>query len=453
MRTLLLPFSLTLVVVAGATPALAQVSDIERAAARDLFKQGDELQHQGQLAQALDKFQRAQQVFPAPTNLLRIAECEAGLGKLVEATETYRSILHTPLPAGSPPAFQTAVEQANNELPQVEPLVPKVTIQVTPAQAPGQALQIDGQTVPAALLGAPIPLDPGTHTIVVSAQGFAGAEQKVVVKEREAKTVPMALRALPPSAPQPPVVGAPIAPPAPPASTVNPPGAYPPPPNGYVAPPSGYVAPPTPPPSEQRAPAPPQPPEKKSTFGLIAGLHFGDEVPAGNTPLPANATSSSANLGDVSGSGLAYALDGGLRFARNWILGVMAEHAQLDKQPHASNTTMVGATIGVVTNPDRLSFYGALGVAGRWYSLDYVDSLTGRQSQTYQSADVLLSLGLWIPVGSAVRLLPEILVSIGSFSQNTSSSSVGGITTTTSTGAQGHEFYMLGVAGYYNLDL
>jgi hypothetical protein len=188
---------------------------------------------------------------------------------------------------------------------------------------------------------------------------------------------------------------------------------------------------------------------------VIAGLHFGDEVPAGNTPLPANASSPSANLGDVSGSGLAYALDGGLRFARNWILGVTAEHAQLDKQPNASSTTMVGATIGVVTNPDRLSFYGALGVAARWYSLDYVvnSATMEKASQTYQSADVLLSLGLWIPVGSAVRLLPEIIVSIGSFSQNTSSSTVGGVTTTTSTGAQGHEFYMLGVAGYYNLDL
>src|SRR5262249_21710345 len=131
-------------------PARAQVTDAERAAARELFREGDELQRAGKFAEALDKFNRAQQVFSAPTNMLRIAECDAALGRLVESAEAYRAVARTPLPPNSPPAFQAAVEQAKGELAQVEPRVPKLVVQVEPATAPGQQLQIDGQAVPAA---------------------------------------------------------------------------------------------------------------------------------------------------------------------------------------------------------------------------------------------------------------------------------------------------------------
>ena len=58
--------------------------------------------------------------------MLRIAECQAALGRLVESTESYRAVVRTPLPAGAPPAFQAAVDQAKAELTQVEPRVPKV---------------------------------------------------------------------------------------------------------------------------------------------------------------------------------------------------------------------------------------------------------------------------------------------------------------------------------------
>ena len=77
--------SLTSSALSGAPLALAQVSDAERAGARELFKEGDDLQRAGHFAEALDKFQRAQQVFAAPTNLLRMAECDAALGRLVES--------------------------------------------------------------------------------------------------------------------------------------------------------------------------------------------------------------------------------------------------------------------------------------------------------------------------------------------------------------------------------
>ena len=418
MRTLLVPLSLGLAIAVVSASARAQVSDAERAAARELFKQGDELQHQGQLAPALEKFQRAQQVFPAPTNLLRIAECQAGLGKIVEATETYRSLVRTPLPPGSPSAFQGAVDQANAELPQVEPRVPRVTIQVMPQGVAGQALQIDGQNAPAALIGTPIPLDPGPHAIVVSGQGFGALEQRVVLQEREAKTISFALRPLPPGAV-----------PAPP------------PPQPYVgaAPPPGYGPQPivvyaAPPPPEQQLP--PRPPERKSNMGVLFGLHFGDEFPAGNLP-------GAVGLTNVSGPGFAYGLDGGFRFARVWYVGATFEHAELDKNSDKSSTSLLGAMISLITNPDRVSFYGSVGAAARWYQA----TIDGVQTPTLSGGELTLGLGIWIPIGSSVRLLPEMTASIGSFSNNNNAQ------TDTNGAQETQEFYMLGVGGFYNLDL
>src|SRR6185312_10843599 len=171
----------------------AQVTDAERASARELFKQGDSLQREGKFADALDKFQRAQQVFAAPTNLLRMAECDAALGRLVESTEAYREVLRTQLPPNAPPAFQAAIDQAKAELSQVEPRVPKLVVQVQPPGVQVPQMTIDGQNVPGALIGEPMPLDPGTHKINLIAPGYASAEQQVDLKEHESKTVAVAL--------------------------------------------------------------------------------------------------------------------------------------------------------------------------------------------------------------------------------------------------------------------
>jgi hypothetical protein len=404
-----LTFSVALgVALLGACPAArAQVSDAERAAARQLFKDGDDLQHQGQLALALDKFQRAQQVFNAPSNLLRIAQCQAGLGKLVEATETYRALARTVLTPGSPPAFQTAIDQGNTELPQVEPRVPKVVV-VAPPGIPGIGMQIDGQSVPPALIGAPLPLDPGPHTIVISAPGFATAEQRVVLQERDTKTIAMALRPLPPAA-----VAPPQAPPQPPPPLSSAP---------QPQPPAAYASPaPPPPPPPDRGVVPSQPPPSRT--GLVVGLHLGDQlfVPGVN---------GAPNL-----SGAAYALDGGLRFGRNWYVGLTFEHAGLsgstDGLKFQANTTTAGVVISLITNPDRVSFYLSVGGEQRWYNA--TSPLTGSQS----GGEGMLATGVWIPIGSSVRLLPELIASFGTFSG----------------ASDGHQVYVFAVAGFYNLDL
>ncbi|HEY1694647.1 MAG TPA: hypothetical protein VGG39_20895 [Polyangiaceae bacterium] len=430
--------------LAVAPTASAQVSDAERAAARALFKDGDELQRVGKFAEALDKFQRAQQIFSAPTNLLRIAECDAALGHLVESAESYRTVVRTPLPAGSPPAFQAAVDQARGELAQVEPRVPKVVVQVDPPNVPAPQLQIDGQQVPAAILGEPLPLDPGTHKVLVTASGFAGAEQSVTLKERDSKTVTVALRAIP---------GVTYSSGSPPPA-----GAMPPPPAAYGAVGEGPGMPPPPPPVGE-APVPNGP--RPSRVGILLGAHLGLDIPAGQVEAPGG---SSVDLSSVSGSGAAFALDGGLRFARQWYVGLTFEHAILGQghDPSAvgaasgslsSNTTTAGAVIGLIVNPDRTSFFGELGAQYRWYDVTYSAAGGTKVPASYSAGEFLMGLGIWIPIGHSFRLLPEATAGLGAFGPPNVSGNPNLTSSATTSESPGHGFVMLGVAGFYNIDL
>ncbi len=110
----------------------------------------------------------------------------------------------------------------------------------------------------------------------------------------------------------------------------------------------------------------------------------------------------------------------------------------------ASNTTSFGAVVGVIANPDRVSFFGEVGLQGRWYSLTWTDS-SGGQSANYSGAELLLGMGLWLPVGHTFRLLPELTGGLGSFNPPSNASGA--------TNSAGHGFIMLGVGGLFNIDL
>jgi hypothetical protein len=163
----------------------------------------------------------------------------------------------------------------------------------------------------------------------------------------------------------------------------------------------------------------------------------------------------------MSGSGFAYALDGGLRFARQWYIGLTFEHAGLGggrdvtaiaagASSPTSNTSAVGAVLGLIANPDAPSFFGQIGLQGRWYNVGWTDLLGRQQSGNYTGGELLLGAGVWVPLGAHFRLLPEATAGIGTF--NAPSSGVGAMTTGSSQNNPGHAFFMIGIAGFYNAD-
>jgi hypothetical protein len=416
--------SLSSVLLCETREALAQVSDAERAGARELFKEGDQLQRGGHFAEALDKFERAQQVFAAPTNLLRIAECDAALGRLVESAEAYREVLRAPLPASAPPAFQAAVDQAKAELSQVEPRVPRLVVQVQPAGVQSPQMQIDGQNVPGALLGEPMPLDAGVHKIAVLAPGYATTEQQVELKEHDTKTVALTLN----PAPQAAGPAAPAPPPGPPPPVLA--GQTPPAPPPIVATDLGPAAP------------------LRARVGLLIGVHLGFEGVSGSVPAPYAA--GAVDPTNVGSGGVAFGLDGGVRFARHWYVGLTLDRASLgsgnvNDLPNnvvnaSSNTTQLGVILALIGNPDRVSFYGEIGLAERWFDVRETTMPPSLDHHLYNGGEFTLGLGIWIPVGRSFRLLPKVTIGLGSLGSDDANSGFS-------------SFGMLGLAGLYNVDL
>ena len=383
--------------------ALAQVSEADRQAARDLFQTGYQLQQAGSYAEALDKFKRAQAVFSAPTNLLHIAECEAQLGLLVESVETYRGLINMPLPAGAPAAFTAAQTQGKAELQQVEGRIPRIRIEASPPSAQNVGVTIDSQPMNAALLGVDRPIDPGTHRVRVFAPGYAPQEKMVVIKEKEPPLV--VSFALVPGAAGimygPPPRGVPV------GVQVGLPGPvmvqqpmYPQPYGVPVAQP--YVL-------TQRpwTPPPPKPHDWTST-GFMFGARGGAAAPVSNI------------TGTDTGFGLG--AEAYFRFALKWFTGLIVQHDFYGGKETGS--TLGAAAIGFTTNPEGVGF-----------TMDFFAGY--RAFSSSGSGEGGIGAGIWIAAGKSLRIIPRAEISGGS----------------AGVGIGGYGVFFGGVTLLYNIDI
>jgi hypothetical protein len=451
----------------------AGVSDGDRAAARELYIEGVKLQEQGKFEAALERFQRAQSVFSAPTHLLHIAECQAAMGRLVESAETYRTLVRTPLPTGSPAAFTQAQQQGSAELTQVEPRIPTLKLHVKPDAAQNLSVQIDGQSMSAALVGVARPINPGAHTVSVSSPGFGKSEQQVTVKEKEQKDLTLTLQSSG-------VVYGP-APTGTPARPTPPPSQVAPAP---IAPaPAPYGAPP---PVGERgekdrgeAPAPPVyegPPAAKKrggTTSFMVGPRVGVAIPGGN--LASNLSTS-----DEVGVGPSFGLEGGLRFARIFYVGALLDHAIFSKGSGidtaiaslpagtkvstSGSSNYFGISFAYISNPDGFGFYGEIGGGYRWLALDRSatspdGSGTVDITQAYRGVDGMIGVGVHLKPAEWLRIVPKITYSVGTFKSGDQSCTASGtanctgvdtLTDATITASDTHSLVFIGAAGFFD---
>jgi hypothetical protein len=159
--------------------------------------QGIQYFQQGKNAEALDLLQRAEQLYDAPVHLIYIARTQAALGKLVDASETYRRLIRTELAAGAPQAFKDAVSDAHKELQQLEPKIPSLRIEVVPTDAKGLQLKVDGEVVSSVVIGINRPTNPGKHGIEAAATDFDTSSTIVDLAVGAKQTVTLQLRARP----------------------------------------------------------------------------------------------------------------------------------------------------------------------------------------------------------------------------------------------------------------
>ncbi|HKO47452.1 MAG TPA: hypothetical protein VJV79_07005 [Polyangiaceae bacterium] len=179
-------------ILLGSTIALGQ-TDLERATAREAANSGRAAFEAGQYEKAIDQFTRAEQLVHAPPHLLFLARAQAKLGKLVAARETYLKIGRETLKPNAPKAFNDAQASAAQELPAVDARLPYVTVTLHGATSEGVTVDMDGTTLPAAMIGLPLPTDPGRH--VFKASGAATSEPvTVTVAEADKQNVLLELR-------------------------------------------------------------------------------------------------------------------------------------------------------------------------------------------------------------------------------------------------------------------
>jgi hypothetical protein len=189
MRRSSLPLALALLLVSRGV--VAQVSDADRATARKLAQQGQEALDHKDYTTAVDRFDRARQLIPAPTIALGLARAQVGLGKLVAAQETYARIVREGVAPGASAVFTKAVADARTELDALEPRIPTVVIELK--GAPSAKVTLDGAVIPAAALGVSRPVDPGKHGVRAEADGFLPAEASFTVDERKSERVALTL--------------------------------------------------------------------------------------------------------------------------------------------------------------------------------------------------------------------------------------------------------------------
>ena len=305
-------------------------SAADKATARQLATQGIQFYQQGKHAEALDLLQRAEQLYDAPVHLIYIARTQSALSKLVEASETYRRLVRTDLPAGAPPAFKDAVADAQKELQQLEPKIPSLRIDVSPADIKGLQLKLDGEVVSSVVIGINRPTNPGKHTVEAAAANFDTATANVELSPAGKQTVTLQMRPRP-GAPAPVAVGAG-------ATTVLPPTVE----TGGTAAPVGAAP--------QTVPVEPAVPFDKPPQ-IVLGVRFTAVVPGGKLRLGgADATSEAingvnnqeANLHDRFGSGVGFWLSAGYRFPLGKQLAltpaVAYEGSWFDKGPYYAQT-------------------------------------------------------------------------------------------------------------------
>lgn len=194
--------AVVLLAVLGVVTFVARPSHADEAAdtatARALGTEGFLLADSGRCDEAIEKLGRAERLHHAPTTATRLAECEIETGKLVAGTERLQRVIREVIPTNAHPAFGAAQARARDVLDRTIARVPTLRLTVkTPAPRPRLFITIDGEPTTDAIVDADRRIDPGTHTIVVSADGHRPQRAQITIAETETKTVALELVALP----------------------------------------------------------------------------------------------------------------------------------------------------------------------------------------------------------------------------------------------------------------
>ena len=185
-------------VLAGAPGARAAGEDPQaRITARKLGAEAVKLYDTGYYAAALEKFDAASSLVPAPTLHLYSARCLVKLGRVVEASERYLAATRMTLEKSAPAVMLRAQVDAAVEREKLLPTIPQVKIEVSGPTGAGVKVLLDGRELPRAMLGEKVPVDPGKH-VLRAERADTTVEREISLAPKESTQILLALPPLPP---------------------------------------------------------------------------------------------------------------------------------------------------------------------------------------------------------------------------------------------------------------
>jgi hypothetical protein len=175
----------------------------DKATAQALFDEGMRLFDAGDHASACTKFEAAASLLPKAIGVRgKLAECYEAVGKTASAWAAYREVAVLAGAAGQSDRESVAAERAQR----LEPDLAYLTISVPEeAAVVGLVVARNGTALSAGALDTPIAVDPGTHEIVASAEGYEASSRTIDVapKQRVALAIEPLVALPPPPEPEP----------------------------------------------------------------------------------------------------------------------------------------------------------------------------------------------------------------------------------------------------------
>jgi hypothetical protein len=190
--------------LASALPARA-ASPENRAAAQKHVSQAQEAKKRGQLGEACKHLAEAERLDSKLPTLMELAECSEQSGNLVDA-ETQWAAARDRAKHDEKPQSRA---RAETRLAAVQKRIAHLTLQLAPNAPAGAQVLRDELPLDAAALGAPLPMNPGEHVIVVKLAGHDDARYPVKLSDGDNQTLPITVGAAAGSSPTPPVAPVP----------------------------------------------------------------------------------------------------------------------------------------------------------------------------------------------------------------------------------------------------
>lgn len=167
---------------------ISELSADERERLKSLIETGRTAYEEGDFERSLAKFRQARDMLEHPDFVYRIALAHDRLGNVREAIEAYRQFLEM-----APEAEERGkVERTIRELEQrLESRQPTLEITTIPT---GAEVFVDAESEPRGTTTMTLPIEPGTHQLRLSKQGFQVAERTVEVSPGETVSMQVELR-------------------------------------------------------------------------------------------------------------------------------------------------------------------------------------------------------------------------------------------------------------------